>query len=71
MNKKVIVVHPGKQHSFRLAEALKKDNMLLNYVTTVYDKKYSLTHLFGSFLKGDNKKRFLTRKSEIFDENVV
>lgn len=71
MNKKVIVVHPGKQHSFRLAEALKKNNMLLNYITTVYDKKHSLTHLFGGFLKGDNKKRFLTRKSDVFDENVV
>lgn len=69
--KKVIVVHPGKQHSYRLAEALKKENMLMLYVTTVYDKKFSWTHLLGYFLRGDNKKRFLTRKSEIFDAEVL
>ena len=68
---KVIVVHPGKQHSYRLADALKKENMLMYYVTTVYDKKFSWTHLLGKFLNGDNKKRFLTRKSEVFHENVI
>lgn len=69
--KKIIVVHPGKQHSYHLAEALKKEGMLLHYVTTVYNKKKSWTNFIGHFLKGDNKKRFLTRKSEIFDENVI
>lgn len=69
--KKVIVVHPGKQHSYKLAEALKSEDMLMYYVTTVYDKKFSWTHLLGSFLTGDNKKRFLTRKSEVFDDAVV
>lgn len=69
-NKKIIVVHPGKQHSYHLAEALKKEGMLLYYITTVYDKKCSWTHLFGKFLKGDNKKRFLSRKSDVFEENV-
>lgn len=69
--KKVIVVHPGKQHSYHLAEALKKEGMLLYYVTTVYNKKNSWTNFLGLFLKGDNKKRFLTRKSEVFDNNVI
>ena len=32
---KIIVAHPGRQHSFRLATALKKNNMLLYYVTTI------------------------------------
>ena len=68
---KIIVVHPGKQHSYRLAEALKKNGMLQYYVTTVYDKKNSWTHILGKYLKGDNKKRFLTRKNEVFDNDVV
>ena len=70
MNKKVIIVHPGRQHSFQLAEALKESNMLCAYVTTVYNKKYSLTSFVGKFLKGDNKKRFLGRYDSVFDENV-
>ena len=36
---KIIVAHPGRQHSFRLATALKKNDMLYKYITTVYDKK--------------------------------
>lgn len=68
---KVVVAHPGKQHSFYLAEALEKENMLDSYVTTVYDGEHSITHFLGKFLKGDNKKRFLTRKNEIFDQRVV
>ena len=39
---KIIVAHPGRQHSFRLASALKKNDMLLYYVTTIYDKDSSL-----------------------------
>lgn len=71
MKRKIIVVHPGKQHSYHLAEALKKEGMLEKYVTTVYNKKFSFTNIFGHFLKGDNKKRFLSRKSEIFDQCVI
>lgn len=36
---KIIVAHPGKQHSYKTAEALYRDNMLFQYMTTVYDKK--------------------------------
>ena len=38
-NKKIIVAHPGKQHSFELAYAIKQSNSLYKYITTVYDKK--------------------------------
>ncbi len=69
--KKVIIAHPGRQHSFHLAEALKKQGMLSHYVTTVYDRQGSWTHLVGKFLKGDDKKRFANRKSEVFEENVT
>ncbi len=36
---KIIVAHPGKQHSYKTAEALYRGNMLFQYMTTVYDKK--------------------------------
>lgn len=36
---KVIVAHPGKQHSYKTAEALYRGDMLFQYMTTVYDKK--------------------------------
>lgn len=42
MEYRIIVAHPGKQHSYRLASALKKSGMLLKYCTTIYDKKDSL-----------------------------
>lgn len=68
---KVVVAHPGKQHSYYLAEALEKAGMLSCYVTTVYNAEHSLTRIFGQMLKGDNKKRFLTRKNEVFDKKVI
>ena len=36
---KVILAHPGRQHSFRVAKALKEAGLLYKYVTTVYDKE--------------------------------
>lgn len=36
----VLVAHPGQQHSYRLATALKKRGYLHRYVTTVYRKKW-------------------------------
>lgn len=71
-NYKIIVAHPGKQHSFQLAEALKKDNILFKYATTVYAKKWSLTNIFTKlFLRGDNFKKASTRKSNALDEDDI
>lgn len=36
---KIIVCHPGKQHSFQLATAAQKAGVLLSYITSVYLKK--------------------------------
>ena len=36
MQRRILVAHPGRQHSFRLASALKKAGVLDKYVTTVY-----------------------------------
>ena len=38
---KIIVAHPGKQHSYRLASALQKAGKLHSFVTEIYDKDSS------------------------------
>ncbi len=45
---KVIVVHPDKQHSFMTAKAIKDMGVLDKYITTVYDKNASFTHILAS-----------------------
>ena len=64
---KIIVAHPGRQHSFRLASALKKSNMLLYYVTTIYDKNSFLMKFTKKFLSKDNLKRANNRKNQDLD----
>ena len=70
---KVIVAHPGRQHSFRLASALKKNDMLFKYVTTVYDKDISfLMKMVKKFLPQDDVKRANSRRnSDLLDDDVV
>jgi len=70
---KVIVAHPGRQHSYRVATALKKAGMLEKYVTTVYNKDDSiLMRLTKLFIKGDNLARASKRKCpSLKDEDVV
>ena len=51
---KVIVAHPFQQHSFHTAAAFKKTGNLFKYITTVYQKRNSITAFLSRFLKGDN-----------------
>lgn len=70
--KKVMVFHPGQQHSYRLATALNKVGLLGCYCTTVYNRPTSLTRKMLSFLKGDSKIRAEARHcNEIRDDQVV
>lgn len=69
--KKIIVVHPGKQHSFQMATALKNKQILYKYITTVYDKPKSLTNFIIKFLKGKNKKKAKGRKCDKLQDNDV
>lgn len=69
--KKIIVVHPFRQHSFRLATALNEDNNLFAYCTTVYDKKKSLMMLVKLLLKGDLLKKANGRKCDGFSDEQV
>lgn len=68
---RVLLVHPGKQHSLRLAEALEKEGMLFRYITTMYDKKGSLTHFLTRFLKGGSRKKAQGRKSAALPDERV
>ena len=68
---KIIVAHPFQQHSFKTARALKKNNNLYKYVTTVYLKKGTITYWLSKVLKGDNLRRTLGRKTEELSDNEV
>ena len=72
MQHRIIVAHPGKQHSYRLASALKKQNLLLKYCTTIYDKRDSLTisllkHVRILNMSAQIKKR---RNNDLSDDDV-
>ena len=51
---KIIVAHPGRQHSFRVAKALKDTGLLYKYATTVYNKDSSLLMRFVKLFLGKN-----------------
>ena len=71
--KKVIIAHPGRQHSFRTASALKKEGILFKYITTVYDSDKSyLMRLSKKMINKDNLKRANNRKCEaLLDSDVL
>lgn len=70
--KRVIVAHPGKQHSYRLANALKNINLLDKYITTVYyNEKRFLYKILNLILKNsDNQLRMKSRCSEELTDKV-
>ncbi len=72
MRYRIIVAHPGQQHSFHTASAFKKNNMLLYYVTTVYNNESSKTmHFIKRFLTGDNLARAVNRRNRDLTESEV
>lgn len=68
---KIIVAHTDKQHSFYLAQALKEENYLFKYITTIYDRPRSLTSKAKKFLKGKNLKKANTRSCIGLDDSDV
>lgn len=69
---KIIVAHPAQQHSYRLASALKNENMLFKYITTIYNKKNScLMKLIKLFLNESNLKRANNRSCEYLEDYEV
>lgn len=69
--RKVIVVHPDKQHSFMTAKAVKDMGMLDKYITTVYDKKCSFTGLLTRFVKGTFGKKLKAHKTDLLEDSEV
>lgn len=68
---KIIVCHPGKQHSFQLATAAQKAGVLLSYITSVYLKKRSWTKILYDNAKGDLHKKIGTRRCNAIPDNLV
>lgn len=68
---KIVVIHPGKQHSFQLATALKKHGLLCKYITSVYYRKGSLTYYLQKIVKGDLKKKLIGRHCNAIDDSDV
>lgn len=70
--KKIIVAHPGRQHSFRLATALKKEDILFKYITTVYDKKSSwMMKLTKKIINDEDLRRANSRRCEFLNDSDV
>jgi glycosyltransferase involved in cell wall biosynthesis len=68
---KVLIAHPGKQHSYRTATALKQGKLLDAYVTTVYYKKNNLTSKIFHFLKEKDLNKAKLRRCENLDDCEV
>lgn len=71
MAQRIIVAHPFKQHSFKLASALENEGLLLSYITTVYDKPHSITHLFSRLVGGSYRKKVQAKKCDDLDNLKV
>jgi glycosyltransferase involved in cell wall biosynthesis len=69
---KIVLAHPGRQHSFRVAKALKEKGWLYKYITTVYNKDDSLAMRIAKlFLNHDNWTRAKKRKCESLEDSDV
>ena len=68
---KVIVAHPGQQHSYKTAVGLKEFNQLYKYITTVYMKKKSITNMISRFLPDNLKIRAINRKCNELDDHEI
>lgn len=68
---KIIVAHEGKQHSFRTAEALLQKGYLYKYITTIYDKPFSLTRIVKHILQGNVKKKCASHRTNALPDDIV
>lgn len=71
---KIVIAHPGKQHSFRLAQSLDPNLFEVFYITTVYylNSNRGVFKLLDNFISQKNRRRFKSRRIPDFpDANVV
>lgn len=71
MKKNIIVVHPGQQHSFRTATAVKEMGCLYRYITTVYDARRSFTRFLRPFLGGHDQAKVGNRRCDAISDGEV
>ena len=68
---RVLISHPGKQHSYQTAIAVEHMGADLMYCTTVYDKPGSITHFVKNFLRGIDRSKAETRScAQISNEKI-
>lgn len=68
---KIIVAHPQRQHSYRLAEALNRTHMLEAYCTTVYYRPHTLTAMAARLLPPFWRKKATARHSNGLPNELV
>lgn len=68
---RILVGHPGRQHSFRLAVAVKQAGMLERYATTVYQGERSITRLITPLLRGLPRERVEKRRIVGFSRSDI
>lgn len=68
---KFIIAHPGQQHSFRTATALKRAGLLQKYLTTVYVRKGTWTLRILPFLSGLTLTKAKRRRCDALEDNDV
>lgn len=68
---KIIVAHPSKQHSFYSCISLQTNGHLYKYITTVYDRKGSLTRKIKRLFKGNLRKKITSHYCDELDDSMV
>lgn len=70
MKQRVIIAHPEKQHSYRLAEAAYEARLLDRYITTVYFKKKNVTASIDAITKRRFRLASIRRMEKMPDEKI-
>ena len=69
---RILIAHPGKQHSMQMALAVKKHGDEFKYCTTVYNKNSFLMKMGSLFLKRNDKNKAEKRKIDgLEDKDVI
>lgn len=70
-NTRVAVIHPDRQHSLRTALSLKKNNITIKYITTIFDRDKSLTSKLKFLLSKKYKNKLKSHQSDILEDTEI
>lgn len=68
---KILVMHPGTQHSTKLASAIKESGHDVKLLTTVYNKKHTIINFVKNLLPKKEIKRLDARKNNNLNDNDI